>query len=178
MKIPSLILKQLYTFSSLANTGDGVRFSLKNRLSDATLTRVLAVRLDGSEVPLERVRLDLGSGQVRTARSVSPTDAVSFPLRHVMHVDVADAQLARGNHEVQVAFDTSPFGEMTLKVNDSIADEPARRVTVPLDKENNYSREIVRKRPAALSMIMVFFAPLMVAMISARVSPLSSARCR
>ncbi len=36
--IPSMMLKQLYTFGSLKNTPDGVKFSLKNRLSDATMT--------------------------------------------------------------------------------------------------------------------------------------------
>ena len=35
MKIPGLILKQMYTLGSLHNTEDGVRFSLKNRLSNA-----------------------------------------------------------------------------------------------------------------------------------------------
>ena len=40
--IPSMILKQLYTFGSLKNLPDGVKFSLKNRLSDATRDGVTA----------------------------------------------------------------------------------------------------------------------------------------
>ena len=40
MKIPALILKQMYTLGSLENVEDGVRFSLKNRLSNATVTRL------------------------------------------------------------------------------------------------------------------------------------------
>ena len=31
MKIPQLLLRQLYTFGSLTNAADGARFSLKNR---------------------------------------------------------------------------------------------------------------------------------------------------
>ena len=54
MKIPSLILKQLYTFGSLENEGDGVRFSLKNRLSDSVLTKVYEIRIDGEALPLVR----------------------------------------------------------------------------------------------------------------------------
>ena len=51
MKIPSLILKQMYTLGSLENVEDGVRFSLKNRLSNATVTRVAKLRIDGKAVP-------------------------------------------------------------------------------------------------------------------------------
>jgi len=36
VKIPSLILKQLYTHGSLESDSTGVSFGLKNRLSDAT----------------------------------------------------------------------------------------------------------------------------------------------
>ena len=46
MKIPSLILKQLYTFGSLENEADGVRFGLKNRLSDAVLTGVKEIKIE------------------------------------------------------------------------------------------------------------------------------------
>jgi hydroxymethylglutaryl-CoA reductase (NADPH) len=35
MFIPSMLLKRLYTFSSLKNTPGGVQLSVKNRLSDA-----------------------------------------------------------------------------------------------------------------------------------------------
>ena len=47
--IPSMLLKQLYTFGSLANTERGVRFSLKNRLSDGTVTGLHHVKFDGVE---------------------------------------------------------------------------------------------------------------------------------
>ena len=68
MKIPSLILKQLYTLGSLENTPDGVRFGLKNRLSDAILTEILAISIDDRAVPLKdmkghalrRLRTDTG----------------------------------------------------------------------------------------------------------------------
>ena len=35
MFVPSLLLKQLYTFGSLKNIEDGIQFSIKNRLNDA-----------------------------------------------------------------------------------------------------------------------------------------------
>ena len=50
MKIPSLVLRQLYTNGSLTPTNGGVSFSLKNRLVDAKLTGLHKVTVDGNEV--------------------------------------------------------------------------------------------------------------------------------
>ena len=50
MKIPSLILKQLYTFGSLENRNGGVQFSVKNRLSDASFAGLKSIKFDGKEM--------------------------------------------------------------------------------------------------------------------------------
>ena len=50
LMIPSMLLKQLYTRDSLRNTAEGVRFSLKNRLSDSTVTALHGVKIDGVDV--------------------------------------------------------------------------------------------------------------------------------
>ena len=47
--IPSMLLKRLYTYSSLQNTVNGVQFSIKNRLSDAKLTGFHGISIDGQE---------------------------------------------------------------------------------------------------------------------------------
>ena len=62
LAIPSMLLKQLYTFGSLKNVNGGVRFSVKNRLSDATLTSIDSLSFDGQEVPIENVTLRLADG--------------------------------------------------------------------------------------------------------------------
>ncbi|MCB0229348.1 MAG: hydroxymethylglutaryl-CoA reductase, partial [Anaerolineae bacterium] len=62
--IPSMVLKQLYTFGSLRNSADGVRFSLKNRLSDATVTALNSVSFDGQQVPAGKLSLVLDTGEV------------------------------------------------------------------------------------------------------------------
>ena len=62
LMIPSMLLKQLYTRDSLRNTADGVRFSLKNRLSDSTVTALHGVKIDGVDVPLSAITIDLGDG--------------------------------------------------------------------------------------------------------------------
>ena len=144
MKIPSLILKQMYTLGSLENVEDGVRFSLKNRLSNATLTRLKEVRIDGRSVPLERLTLELNGGRV-AGTEVNPDNAVAFPLSRVVHIHAQGDPLDKGQHEIALAFDTEPFGFLSFKVKDAIA-ERVKRSSVPADKDNNTSPEIIRAR--------------------------------
>jgi hydroxymethylglutaryl-CoA reductase (NADPH) len=145
MKIPGLILKQLYTLGSLENVEDGVRFALKNRLSDATVTRIAEVRVDGREVPPARLTLDF-DGQSLPAAQVTAANAIPFPLSRVVRIRAGIDPLPKGPHEIALAFEATPFGSLAFKVKDAIAEEPAKRTSVPHDKENDYSREIVARR--------------------------------
>ncbi|HEX3554296.1 MAG TPA: hydroxymethylglutaryl-CoA reductase [Thermoanaerobaculia bacterium] len=144
MKIPGLILKQMYTLGSLENVEDGVRFSLKNRLSNATVTGLSEVRIDGRPVPLDRLSLEIKGGQV-AASSISPTSAVGFPLAQVVTLHARGDQLEKGQHEISIAFESTPFGALSFKVRDAIS-EKVKRTSVPHDKENDYGPEIVRAR--------------------------------
>ena len=74
MKIPGLILKQMYTLGSLQNVDEGVRFSLKNRLADATLTRLRQIKINGRAVPIEGLTLHLADGPIAaTAIGITTT---------------------------------------------------------------------------------------------------------
>ncbi len=145
MKIPSLILKQLYTLGSLENVEDGVEFSLKNRLSNATVTRIAEVRVDGRPVPLGELTLQ-SNGQALAAAQVSAENPIAFPLAHVVRVHAGIEPLAMGPHEIALVVEANPFGELAFKVRDAIAAEPARRVTVPYSKDDNYGRAAVERR--------------------------------
>jgi hydroxymethylglutaryl-CoA reductase (NADPH) len=146
MKIPSLVLKQLYTFGSLANTEGGASFSLKNRLSDATLTGIRSLSIDSVPMPLRSVHVNLGDSRV-AASAISAASEIPFPLRRSVTIEIDGLNpLEKGDHEIEILFDAKPFGELNLKVKDAIAEEKISRPTVPLDKENNYTREMVRKR--------------------------------
>jgi len=144
MKIPGLILKQMYTFGSLENVEDGVRFSLKNRLSNATLTKLAEVRIDDRPVPLDHLTLEMNGDRV-AASTVSPTSAIAFPLAKVVSIHARTEQLDKGQHEIALAFETTPFGNLSFKVKDAIA-EKVKRTTVPHDKDNDYTPEMVKAR--------------------------------
>nr|MCU0255647.1 hypothetical protein [Vicinamibacterales bacterium] len=147
MKIPNLILRQLYTFGSLASTPAGARFALKNRLSDATVTRVARVAIDGVEADLAQVALVV-DGQALAAAGVSRQAPVEFPLRKAIHVELQGVVLGPGKHQVSIAVEADPFGELSLSVEDSIAHAAPPTDALPYDKEQNQSPEIIGARQA------------------------------
>ena len=147
MFVPSLLLKQLYTFGSLKNSEDGVRFSMKNRLSDAQLTGLRGIRIDGQEIPLHDVELHLDD-QVLQTHQVSAAQPLAFPLKGTLDVVARRPALPTGKHEIEITFDSKPFGKLKLSVQDAIAEalEPSRKI--PRDAEDDYSESAIARRQA------------------------------
>jgi hydroxymethylglutaryl-CoA reductase (NADPH) len=146
-RVPQLLLKQLYTFGSLENTGSGVRFALKNRLSDATVEGVSAIAINGVAADLAKVRLEVPDGSAVPAREISAGSPLDLPLKRIVGIRVDGfAELAQGNHEVSITFSAKPFGELTLKVNDAIAADAPKQAQIPYDKENDHSAEWIARR--------------------------------
>lgn len=148
MKIPSIVLRQLYTFGSLERSPEGVQFRLKNRLSNATLTRVLRVAINREEIPLDRVVLVPTDDERIAAGEVSAERPVDFPLKQTLDIEVGGLVLERGKHRIVVEFEASPFGQLRLKVEDSIADGKPTGPRLPYDKENDYDPAIIERRRA------------------------------
>lgn len=143
--IPSLLLKQLYTFGSLENTDAGVRFSIKNRLSDATVVGVQRVTIDGNQIPLEAITLILGEGDTLTPAALveQPLD---FPLRQIVDFVCAIDSLPLGKHKIEVHFEAKPFGKLKLKVDDSIARKKKDRIVIPRSRTDDYGEDAIRAR--------------------------------
>jgi len=146
MTIPSLLLKQLYTFGSLSNSPEGVKFSIKNRLSDAEFTGLATIKIDGDEVPLNAVSMDLGGGVRLAPREISEMNPVDFPLRQKMDVVVAIDPLVVGKHKIEIQFNSKPFGRLKLKVEDGLSEEDDSMVRIPRSDRDDYSSEIIQKR--------------------------------
>ncbi len=145
--IPSLLLKQLYTNGSLQNTEKGFSFSLKNRLSDASLTEVLKLKIDGKNVPLEHIELDTGNGNALAPREIHQEKPLRFALKEVIHVKAQFSEnLAEGKHTIEIHFKADPFGTLELDVDDSIQSEHDNVVKIPRDLEDDYSEKAIRAR--------------------------------
>ncbi len=146
MPIPSLLLKQLYTFGSLKNGDQGVRFSLKNRLSDATITKLSGVSFDDRRVPIESITIELGEGTILQPQDIVQ-NPVDFPLRSIVDIVCDIDPLPDGKHAIEVHFTTKPFGKLKLKVDGSIVSELAEQpIKIPRNNTDDYADEIIQER--------------------------------
>lgn len=146
MIIPGLILKQLYTFNSLDNVEGGVKFTLKNRLSDATFSGLKSVRIGDSNVPIANVSIRLEDGRELAATDISEASPVDFPLKRSVEVFCAIPHLKAGKHELEIVFVAAPFGELALKVEDGVSHDDSNRLVIPRNKDDDYSVEAIKKR--------------------------------
>jgi len=149
MKIPTLILKQLYNFGSLKNLEGGVQLSLKNRLSETALTGVTRVVIDGAEQPLDRVTLRI-DGRSVTADEITVDTPLPFALGQTVELRAPAPALDDGRHEIALGFETENFGRLKFKVKDGLAAEE-ERVQVPYHKEHDYEEEVIRRRQEFIS---------------------------
>jgi hydroxymethylglutaryl-CoA reductase (NADPH) len=143
--VPSLLLKQLYTHGSLKNTEQGLSFSIKNRLSDATLSGIFSIKINGQEVSLQDVSIDLLDRVLRPA-DINAQNPVDFPLRKTFNVLIKAEALPEGKHSLEIGFEVSPFGKLELQVDDSIKKEDQNRIKIPRDDKDDYSPEAIKAR--------------------------------
>ncbi len=141
--IPSMILRQLYTNNSLKNTKGGIQFALKNRLGDAEFTELTGIKIDGKDVPITKISVDLGDGNFIPADSVRD---VSFPLRKILNVKADIGNLSHGKYKIGIAFMAKPFGALKFEVEDAIAETETLEVRIPRDEEDDYSLKAIHAR--------------------------------
>jgi len=145
MKIPSMLLKRMYTFGTLKNDSEGVRFSLKNRLQDAILSSVTQVAIDKEEISLDRVTIQMEDGSRVIADKISSDESIDFPLRKIIHLRISGLKLESGKHSITLGFESS-FGQLSFTAKDALSDKKSDRVSVPYDKENDYSQKAIKER--------------------------------
>ena len=113
LKIPSLLLKQLYTFNSLKNSNEGVCFSLKNRLNDAKLIAINSVKVDGNAVPTSSIAISFGDDVWLSPAEVQAKSPIDFPLRAIVDIRLSIDALPTGKHKLEINFESKPFGKLT-----------------------------------------------------------------
>ncbi len=146
MKVPKLILRQLYTFGSLRNSDKGVRFGIKNRLNSVTLTGIHKISIDGKNIPLEKCLIEDEDGSTLPITSITPKNPMHFPLGDVINVLCGIEPLAVGKHTLAFEIDTEQYGTLKFDVEDSIPKEDIRLPKIPRSDKDNYSPEIIQKR--------------------------------
>jgi hydroxymethylglutaryl-CoA reductase (NADPH) len=146
LPIPSMLLRQLYTYNSLRNTDGGVKFSIKNRLTDVAFTELRSVKINGEEVPKEKLTVDLGDGALVPASDITESSPVALPLRKVLEVHAAIGNLDFGKHRIGLGFRAKGYGSLKFEVEDSIVQVEQLEVRIPRDDTDDYSDSAIETR--------------------------------
>lgn len=145
MFVPSLVLKQLYTFGSLKNVEEGVAFEIKNRLSDAKIQRVTSLAIGGQTIDLDDIVLDLGDSRI-TPNDISDDNPLDFSLKQKVKITALVPNLPDGKYKIELGFKASPFGKLKLKVEGSIVRKRVDEVKIPRDEEDDFSEKAIKMR--------------------------------
>ena len=144
--VPKAVLKKLYTHSSLRNEDGGVRFAVKNRLAPATLRTIRHIQINGQPVPEDHIKVARDNGPPVLLNQINPEQPLDFPLGTLLTFHLEMAQLSEGRHDIDVAFDTDPFGRLGISVSDDLRSSERDPATIPRNGENDYSDEIIKIR--------------------------------
>ncbi|MFB6178644.1 MAG: hydroxymethylglutaryl-CoA reductase [Halorientalis sp.] len=143
--VPEKILKRLYTYGSLTNTEQGLRFEVKNRLRDAEFAGVDRLVINDQRIDPERVQLETVDGKIHQLENVDDDNPLSFPVGRTLYVIVDDMELPTGDHQIEIDFQANPFGELSLSIADTIRDED-EVPSIPRDREDNFSDDAIAAR--------------------------------
>jgi len=146
MLFPKSLLRQLYTRGSLKNTEQGLQFSIKNRLANATLTSIKSIQINDTEVSLENLAIDILNGQNYSPKQITKKNSIEFPLRKTINIIAKDINLESGTHKINIHFQAKPFGKLQFDVEDEVDKIQEEKLRVPRSEENDYNKEIIEKR--------------------------------
>lgn len=146
MHVPSLILKQLYTFGSLRNTADGYTFAIKNRLSDARITEFNELKINGVSIPPDHITLNLEDGRTMHPNKISEQGFLDFPLKTTLDIIAKAPTLQEGKHTIELSLNTVPFGMLNMKVEGSYKQDQEDLTRIPRASKNDYAEEIIQER--------------------------------
>lgn len=146
MFIPTLLLKKLYTLGSLTNVEQGVRFGIKNRLSNVEITGILSLAIDDVPVPLNQLSIHLPGDKILTADAVSASTPIDFPLGMVFTLMAKRPPIGTGKHTIAFAVKTKMFGKLSFDVEDSIEEASHQLVRIPRDADDDYSEAAIKAR--------------------------------
>jgi hydroxymethylglutaryl-CoA reductase (NADPH) len=118
--IPSFLLKKLYVKGSFKNNSTGFELALQNTLAPGTLIGISPLRIDGREIPLDKILIAAGDAAPVRASDISLTTPRLFPLNVIVRFKVEDQPLAPGAHRLNVTVNTKEAGELKIDAEDTI----------------------------------------------------------
>jgi len=117
--VPGYLLERIYVKGSLKNTEEGFQFQMRNVVDSGTLSRVLALEVDGEAIPLEDVTVVTGE-KVLSATEVTPSAPLHFPVGSTLTVVVKGRKLDPGEHKINLRVNTWEVGAITIPIKAEI----------------------------------------------------------
>ena len=114
-----MILRRLYVKKSLKNTSEGVEFTLKNILADATINKPLEITIDNNSIPPEKVILVTESKTIRNTE-ISSEKPLDFSLNTSIIIRIERLKLDPGQHKIAISGATKEYGDIKFDVLDKI----------------------------------------------------------
>ena len=139
-------LSKLYNFTSLRHADGGMCFSVKNRLSPASIQEISRVAIDGRDVPNDKVAVASNNAPSILLSQINPENPIDFPLGNMLTFCLEAEPLSEGQHNIEVDFQTRPFGQLKLQVSDALNTGKHAPGTLPRDVGDDHSEEIIRAR--------------------------------
>lgn len=117
--VPDYLLERIFVKDSLKNNESGFEFALRNVVDSGTLTRVMALDVDGQAVALDKVTFVLGE-KARPAVDITPNATQYFPAGAMATVKVAGMQLSPGEHTLSLRVNTWEAGAVTIPIKGTV----------------------------------------------------------
>jgi len=144
--IPKKVLSKLYNHTSLRQADGGIRFSVKNRLSPSMLHGITRVAINGQIIQNDQITISYEKEAARPVDQISESNPVHFPLGALLSFQIDMDILDKGEHDIEVSFETQPFGRLELAVRDALNTGEHASGALPRDAEDDRSDEIIKKR--------------------------------
>ncbi|HYM14021.1 MAG TPA: hydroxymethylglutaryl-CoA reductase [Dehalococcoidia bacterium] len=119
MQVPGFLLRRLYVKGSLRNANGGFAFDLKNSLGSGYAEAMLALTLDGEELPPEASMFVI-DGKGTPFGEVSAANPMSLAMNKSVTIEVGGKTLTPGKHKLGIGFVVSGMGALQFEVTDAI----------------------------------------------------------
>lgn len=122
LQVPGFLLRRLYVRGSLRRTDDGFHLELKNTLGSGYARRLLPLKLNGTELPLDSCFFEV-DGVRHAFADVTPESPFSLALNRTSVLGGQGVSLPEGVVEVTIGFEVQGLGELSFSVKDTPASD-------------------------------------------------------
>ncbi|MGQ4832338.1 MAG: C-glycoside deglycosidase beta subunit domain-containing protein [Candidatus Asgardarchaeia archaeon] len=119
VKVPSFLLKKLYSKGSLKNLDDGFQFQIKNVLADATIISPLTLSVDGKEIDPQSIIIKTDNEEMNSSE-ISAEKPIQFKVKTTVTIIVKGDKLGEGEHKIHIESKTKEYGPISFDIKDSV----------------------------------------------------------